>query len=566
MKVLMVEDSEDDAHLLCSELATAENDLVYKRVERAAEMRAALRETDWDVIISDHAMPSFNALEALDLLKESGKDIPFIIYSGNINEHTAVSAMRNGAHDCVYKGNFARLMPSIERELKNAAIRRARQQAENHIYRLAYYDEITGLPKRNLFCEKVTEKLSKMVDSKASGAMYFINMDRLMRINNTYGYTMGDALIKQLAHRLWDCVEARCTLGRIGGNKFAFFKSSVADSGDIQRFADRIMATVATPFVIDGLEFYVTLSMGICVYSDDGKEVSTLLANAESAMLLAKTLWRNNYKYYVQAMSKAVAKRTLLEAALQRVVEREELLLHYQPVIDLKTGNITGMEALVRWHHPKFGLIPPDEFIPLADETGLIIEIGEWVLQQACKQAKAWQNAGFGSMSMAVNVSAVQLGQPQLLSCVADVLRRTGLDPACLELEITESVLMRDAETSINTLRALKEMGIKIAMDDFGTGYSSLSYLKRFPIDILKIDRSFIREVVIDPDNSAIVTAIVALAKSLHLSVVAEGVETKEQLDFLRGENCERAQGYLFSKPLASEALLPLLMSNRVAA
>lgn len=566
MKVLMVEDSEDDAHLLCSELASAGNDLTYQRVDCDSEMRAALRESDWDLVISDHAMPSFSSMEALSLLKESGKDIPFIIYSGNINEHTAVSAMRLGAHDYVYKGNFARLIPSIERELKNAAIRRAKQQAENHIYRLAYYDEMTGLPKRNLFCEKVTEMLSELASSGASGAMFFIDMDRMLRINNTYGYAMGDALIRLLAQRLSECGKEDCMLARIGGTKFAFFKGNVADSSETQAFADCLMDSVATPFVIDSLEFYVTLSVGVCVYPDDGKDVSALLGNAESAMSLAKALWRNNCKYYVQAMGKAAARRMVLETALRRAVERDELLLHFQPVIDLKTGNITGAEALVRWKHPEFGLIPPDEFIPLADETGIIIDIGEWVLHQACKQAKSWHDAGLSHMSIAVNVSAVQLGQPQLLSSVASALSRTGLDPAYLELEITESVLMQDAETSINMLRALKEMGIKIAVDDFGTGYSSLSYLKRFPIDVLKIDRSFIREVVINPDDSSIVTAIAALAKSLHLSVVAEGVETNEQLDFLRSENCERAQGYLFSRPVTPEALLSLLLPNRVAA
>ncbi len=563
MKVLMVEDSEDDADLLCSELAGAGNDLTYERVDCVSEMRTALRESDWDIVISDHAMPSFNALEALDLLKESGKDIPFIIYSGDISEHVAVSAMRRGAHDYVYKGNFSRLVPSIERELKNAAIRRDKKQAESHIYQLAYYDEMSGLPKRNLFCESVQDALSKRAGQAA--AMYVVDLDRLMRINNTYGYAMGDALIRQVAQRLKDCVGETGVLARIGGDNFAVFKGDVADSREIQTFADSVMESFAAPFAIDNLEFYVTLSMGICVYPDDGKDVSTLLINAESAKFLAKKLWRNNYKYYVKEMSEAASRRLVLETSLRRAVERGELLLQYQPVVDLKTGNVTGAEALVRWNHPEFGLLAPDKFIPLADETGLIIEIGEWVLREACMQTRSWHDAGFHPLSISVNVSAVQLGQPQLLNHVADVLSKTGLDPACLELEITESVLMQDAEASINMLRALKEMGIKISVDDFGTGYSSLSYLKRFPIDVLKIDKSFTRDVVMDPDSSAIVTAIIALARSLNLSVVAEGVETTEQLDFMRAEKCDRAQGYLFGRPLNPEALLPLMMSKRTA-
>ncbi len=564
MKVLIVEDSEDDADLLCSELAGAGKDLTCKRVDCVSQMQAALQESDWDIVISDHAMPSFSALEALDLLKESGKDIPFIIYSGDISEHVAVSAMRRGAHDYVYKGNFPRLVPSIERELKNAAIRRDKKQAESHIYRLAYYDELTGLPKRNLFCESVQDALSQRAGQAA--AMFVVDLDRLMRINNTYGYAMGDALIRQVAQRLKDCVGETAVLARIGGDNFAVFKGGVADSREIQTFADSIMESFAAPFAIDSLEFYVTSSMGICVYPDDGKDVSTLLVNAESAQFLAKKLWRNNYKYYVKEMSEAASRRLVLETSLRRAVERGELLLQYQPVVDLKTGNITGAEALVRWNHPQFGVLAPDKFIPLADETGLIIEIGEWVLREACTQTKSWHDAGFHPLSISVNVSAVQLGQPQLLNQVAGVLSQTGLDRACLELEITESVLMQDAEASINMLRALKEMGIKISVDDFGTGYSSLSYLKRFPIDILKIDRSFTRDVVTDPDSSAIVTAIIALARSLKLSVVAEGVETAEQLDFMREEKCDRAQGYLFGRPLSPEALLPLMMPKRTAA
>lgn len=563
MKVLIVEDSADDADLLCSELAGAGKDLTCKRVDCLSEMQAALRESDWDIVISDHAMPSFSALEALDLLKESGKDIPFIIYSGDISEHVAVSAMRRGAHDYVYKGNFSRLVPSIERELKNVAIRRDKKQAESHIYQLAYYDELTGLPKRNLFCESVQDALSQRAGQAA--AMFVVDLDRLMRINNTYGYAMGDALIRQVAQRLKDCVGETGVLARIGGDNFAVFKGGVADSREIQTFADSVMESFAAPFAIDNLEFYVTSSMGICVYPDDGKDVSTLLVNAESAMFLAKKLWRNNYKYYVKEMGEAASRRLVLETSLRRAVERGELLLQYQPIVDLKTGNVTGAEALVRWNHPQFGLLAPDKFIPLADETGLIIEIGEWVLRRACMQTRSWHDAGFHPLSISVNVSAVQLGQPQLLNHVAGVLSETGLDPACLELEITESVLMQDAQASINMLRALKEMGIKISVDDFGTGYSSLSYLKRFPIDILKIDRSFTRDVVTDPDSSAIVTAITALARSLKLSVVAEGVETTEQLNFMREEKCDRAQGYLFGRPLSPEALPPLMTPKRTA-
>jgi diguanylate cyclase (GGDEF)-like protein len=558
MKVLMVEDSEDDACLLCAELTNAGNELIYQRVDSDRDMKIALEESDWDIIIADHSMPSFSSIDALDVLKESGKDIPFIIYSNVISEQMVVSAMSHGAHDYIFKGNFSRLLPSILRELKNAGIRRAKQQADSHIYQLAYFDELTGLPKRNLFCEKSSLMLPGLVDSgnfDGLAAMYSIYMNHLMRINSTYGYAIGDTLIQQLAYRLSECVDDNCILARIGGNNFAFFKRNMNDDHEIKKFTDKIMAVITSPFIIDTLEFYVTLSIGVSACPEGGNDASTLLNNAESARSLAKKSYENNCKYYVKAMGEASSKRLALETSLRKAVERGELLLQYQPVIDLETKDFIAAEALVRWNHPEFGLLAPDKFIPLADETGLIIKIGEWVLQQACMQAKIWHDSSSNPISVLVNVSAVQLGQPQLKEHVANVLSKTGLHPALLELEITESVLMQDAEASINTLHELKEMGIKIAVDDFGTGYSSLAYLKRFPIDVLKIDRTFIRDLSINSDSLAIVTAITALAKSLNLTIVAEGVETIEQLEYLCTKKCDRAQGFLISKPLNTDAL-----------
>lgn len=561
MRVLVVEDSEDDAHLLYSELSDVKGSLICRRVECAEQMRQALEEDEWDLVIADHLLPSFSSLDALEMLRQSGKDIPFIIYSGHISEEVAVSAMHSGADDCIYKGNFARLLPSIERELRNAAVRRAMRQAEDNVYRLAYYDELTELPKRNWFCEKVTGILQDPAIRNGAAAMYFIGVDRLRRVNDTYGYAMGDAVIRQIASRLRDTLANRGILARIAGDRFAIFRNDIADSQDIRLFADQVMASFTQPFLIDSLEFYVTLSMGISVYPDDGRDVAELLVSAESAMFLAKKLWRNNYKYYVKELGEISSRRLALETSLRRAVEKGELCLQYQPMVDLASGTISGAEALVRWNHPEFGMLGPEQFIPLADETGLIIEIGEWVLNQACRQAKRWHELGLKDLTISVNVSAVQLGQPQLLNQVAGALEQTGLDPARLELEITESVLMQDAESSIDTLRALKNMGIRISVDDFGTGYSSLSYLKRFPIDVLKIDRSFTRDIVADPDNSAIVAAIVALARSLKLSVLAEGVELPEQLEILRRENCDRVQGYFFGRPLDPDGFFSLAMS-----
>ena len=550
MKVLIVEDSEDDADLLCSELSGICDHFECKRVDCDVDMRAALQESDWDVVISDHAMPCFSSLEALNVLKESGKDIPFIIYAGDISEQVVLSALHNGVHDFVRKGNVARLIPSIKRELENAATRRARRSAENHVRRLEYYDGLTGLANRDLFFEEAGRALSGRATAGGLAAVFFINLDRFMRINHVVGFIKAGELLRQVANQLSGCVGEKGILARLGGDRFALFRNDITDYASTQSIADAIMQSFTAPFAADGVEFYITASMGISVYPDDGTDVLTLLVNAEGAASLAKKLGGNNYKYYVKEMGETAHERLALEAALRKAVERDELILHYQPMVDLATGNITGSEALVRWNHPEYGVLSPDRFIPLANEIGMIVEIGKWVLQQACRQTRIWHDKGFFPLSISVNVTAAQFSHPKLPDQVADILAETGLDPQYLELEITESVLMQDSETTIGMLRALKKMGIKISLDDFGTGYSSLSYLSRFPIDILKIDKSFIRGINRNSDDYAIVRAITALARSLNLSVVAEGIESTEQLESLRREKCDRVQGYLFSKPL----------------
>lgn len=565
MKVLIVEDSEDDAVLLSSELAGICDHLECKRVDCDGDMRAALEESDWDVVISDHAMPCFSSLEALNVLKESGKDIPFIIYSGNISEQTAVTSLHNGVHDFVRKGNVARLIPSIKRELENAATRRARRSAENHVRRLEYYDGLTGLANRDLFFEEAGRALSAQAAAGGLAVVFFINLDRFMRINHVVGFIKASELLRQISNRLSDCVGEKGILARLGGDRFALFRNDITDYASTQSIADAIMQSFTAPFTADGVEFYITASMGISVYPDDGTDVSTLLVDAEGAASLAKKLGGNNYKYYVKEMGETASERLALEAALRKAVVREELVLHYQPIVDLATENITGSEALVRWNHPEYGMLSPDKFIPLANEIGMIVEIGEWVLRQACQHARLCHDKGFFPLSISVNVSAAQFGHPKLLDQVVDALARSGLDPQYLELEITESVLMQDSETTIGVLRALKKMGIKISLDDFGTGYSSLSYLSRFPIDVLKIDKSFICGINRNSDDHAIVRAITALARSLNLSIVAEGIESAEQLESLRREKCDRVQGYLFSKPLPPDEFMRFISAARHA-
>ena len=554
MRVLIVEDSEDEALLLTHELKRAAADVCWKRVDTPEALRAALSEDDWDLVISDHAMPRFSSEEAFELVRCCGRDIPFIIYSGNINETAALTAMAKGVHDFVEKGNLRRLLPVVQRELKMVAHSRARLRAENRLHRVVNYDQLTGLPNRQLFYQQADRLLSECGASDGA-TLLFIDVDRFMRINNTFGYAVGDLLVRQVGARLQTAVSQRGIVTRMGRDDFALLDCAAASEEAARALAERLMQAFTQPFKLDGREFFLTLSIGVCRFPHDGADVARLLVNAENAMFLAKRNGRNNYQVYVHELNSASAERLEMETALRHAVSRGELVLHYQPSVDVAAGRITAVEALVRWAHPTRGMIAPDKFIPLADETGLIGEIGHWVLFEACAQTRRWHDAGMSGLKVSVNVSAVQFRQCDLVQIVADALAQTGLPPWCLDLEITETVLMQDADATIATLLALKAMGVCISVDDFGTGYSSLAYLKRFPIDTLKIDKSFMRDVVRDGHNAAIVRTVIALAKNLDLESIAEGVETEEQVSFLRAEGCDRLQGYFFSKPLPPDNL-----------
>jgi len=564
LRLLMVEDSEDDARLLYSELLQTAKDIVYARVDTSEAMRTALNDADWDIVISDHSLPRFSSLEALRVLKECGKDIPFIIYSGEVSEHVAVAAMYSGAQDSIHKGNIARLLPAIERELHGAAMRRAKEQADGEVHKLAFYDGLTGLPNRNLYCNHVGRKLAQ--PGAHTAVVFVLDIDRFLRINNCFGHKVGDALLRQVAQRLQDSVPDEGMVARLGSDEFAVFLGTVSDDERAGDAAEQIRQAFAKPFAEGMLEFYLSVSIGIAACTRDGEEVAELLINAETAMFKAKSLGGNAHQFYTREMSAVAGKQLVLEGALRHAVERGELVLEYQPSLNVLTGAVNGVEALVRWRHPEAGMLQPDAFIPLANESGLITEIGKWVLHEACRQAKAWHDAGHVGLGIAVNVSAVQFWQPGLVQAVADALAASAIDPQCLELEITESVLMRDVDATIATLNALKQMRVKISVDDFGTGYSSLSYLKRFPIDILKIDKSFSCDVMRDAETAAIVQAVGGLGRSLGLVTVAEGVETAEQLEFFHQERYDRVQGFLFSPPRPAAVIGAMLDARATGA
>ena len=366
-----------------------------------------------------------------------------------------------------------------------------------------------------------------------------------------------------MARRLSGCLRESDTVARQGGDEFIILIEGLDKPQHAAQVAAKILSVISTPVMLSGQEYQVTASIGISTFPNDGQDGPTLLKNADSAMYRAKDLGKNNYQFYSAQMNLHSLERLEMEARLRRAFERNEFLLHYQPKVDIRSGHINGVEALLRWHHPEKGLVPPGQFIPLAEETGLIVPIGRWVLRTACAQVRAWQKLGLPPVAVAVNLSARQFSDDNLLHDIETALSLSGLDPRLLEVEITESMVMRDPEETIKVLSALTAMGLRVAIDDFGTGYSSLSTLKRFPIDNLKIDRSFIKDIPVDGDDVAITRAIIALAHSLRLSVVAEGVETAEQLDFLRQNGCDDIQGFYFSKPLPENEIIEYLRNNR---
>ncbi len=448
------------------------------------------------------------------------------------------------------------------RQLASALGRR--RQAEDRIRQLAFFDEITGLPNRAFFKERLTQamELARRHDRKL--ALLFLDLDNFKRINDTLGHSSGDILLNEVAKRLIMNLRASDAIAqgapvadpenvaRLGGDEFTVLLAEIRSATDAGTVASRLLSALGTPVQLGGHEVTVTGSIGLAVFPDDGQDAETLLKNADMAMYFAKREGRNGYQFFTQAMNAAALKRLTTENLLRRALERGELSLHYQPQMDVGQGTISGMEALLRWNSAELGPVPPLDFIPLAEETGLIIPIGEWVLRTACAQTKAWRDAGKALPRVAVNVSVRQFAQDGFPALVEQILGETGLPPEVLELEITESVLMKNGEGALTTLQELKKLGVQLAIDDFGTGYSSLSYLKQFPIDRLKIDRTFVCAVNTDPQDRAIATAVIAMADSMNLSVTAEGVETASQLEFLRDRQCDEVQGYYLSRPLPS--------------
>jgi diguanylate cyclase (GGDEF)-like protein/PAS domain S-box-containing protein len=434
-----------------------------------------------------------------------------------------------------------------------------RKAADDRIHFMAHYDALTGLPNRVLLHDRIFQAITVAPRFDRKVAILFLDLDRFKTINDTLGHSIGDLLLQSVAERLKSCIRSSDTIARLGGDEFIVVLPDLLEGAYAASVAQKILDIISTPFLIRDVELNTSASIGISLYPDDGRSNEDLIVNADVAMYRSKESGRNNYHFFIPEMNDSAYERLTMENSLRRALERREFVLHYQPQVNSETGRIIGAEALVRWQHPEMGLVPPGMFIPIAEESGLIVAIGEWVLREACRQNKAWQDEGLSPFPVAVNLSTAQFRQKNLTTLLVDVLKETGLDPRWLELEITESGIMQGGEAVVKTLHSLKQMGLKLSIDDFGTGYSSLSYLKRFPLDKLKIDQSFVRDITTSQDDAAIVIAIIGMARSLKLRVIAEGVETRGHLDFLTSNGCAEIQGYYFGKPEPADGFGRLL-------
>ena len=436
------------------------------------------------------------------------------------------------------------------------------QTAKMELDHLAHHDVLTDLPNRILLLDRLTQAIELTHRQGKQLAVMFLDLDRFKYINDSLGHKIGDELLQSIAHRLVSCVRNSDTVSRQGGDEFVLLLPSIEHAEEAGVCAQKILTAFTLPHLIDRHNLHISVSIGVSIYPDDGMDAETLIKSADIAMYHAKESGRENFKFFKQEMNDRAVLRQSIEASLRLALEREEFVLHYQPKVNLRTGTIVGCEALIRWQHPEHGLLPPQQFVSIAEDCGLILPIGRWVLREACLQALAWRRAGLAPIVVAVNTSALELRSMDFLENIRATLTETGMEPCYLEIELTESVLMQDAESSNSALIALHNLGTKLSLDDFGTGYSSLSYLRRFPIDTLKIDQSFVNHITNNKDDATIVCSVVSLGKSLNKRVIAEGVETKEQYAFLLAQECDEGQGFFLGRPVVAAALATMLQSS----
>ncbi|HET6466559.1 MAG TPA: EAL domain-containing protein, partial [Nitrospiria bacterium] len=521
LRVLVVEDSENDTELLIRELRRGGYEPAYERVETPEAMNAALDRQVWDIVFGDYSMPHFNGVAALKLLREKEFDMPFIFVSGTIGEDTAVASMKAGANDYVIKGNLKRLLPAVDRELREAEVHKAHKQAEEMIQYMAYYDTLTALPNRNRLYDRLLNTIRTDAGAGKSFALLLMDLDQFKEINDTLGHHRGDLLLQQVGSRLQGALRPSDVVARLGGDEFAVMLP-LSGSGDAVLVAQKVMKALEPPFMIEGLPVAVEASIGIALYPEHGANPDSLVQRADVAMYAAKQTGSGYVVYHTQ-YDRHSPRRLALIGELRQAIERDQLFLHYQPKIDLKTRRVIGVEALVRWKHPEYGFVPPDQFIEPAEQTGLIKPLTLWIFNTAKRQQSAWERAGINFL-MSVNLSTRNLHDPRFPDQISEILEIAGGKPDRLELEITESAIMADPARALEAITRLRTTGIRFAIDDFGIGYSSLAYLKRLPVDAIKIDKSFVINMIENQNDAVIVRSTIDLAHNLGLKVIAEGI------------------------------------------
>jgi diguanylate cyclase (GGDEF)-like protein len=570
INILLIDDDEDD-YVMARDLLSDARGLKHT-LQWISSYDGALGkicENKHDIYLLDYRLGEHTGLDLLQKATCQGSRAPFILLTGEGDHETDIKAMKAGAADYLVKGEIS--APLLERSIRYAI---ERNRTKERIYHMAFYDSLTNLPNRVLFQDRLRLALASADRQQHMLAVLFLDLDNFKRINDTFGHFMGDKLLQAVAERL-SSIMRKCDsvtrnvpdlFARLGGDEFTVLLNVINELEDAAKVAHRITDIISKPFQLDDHEIFITSSIGIAVYPADGEDIESLLKNADAAMYHAKDHGKNHFQYYKQYMNASAFERLTLENDLRKALELDEFLLHYQPQIHADSNEITGLEALIRWQQPDGGIIPPSEFIPLAEETGLIIPISEWVLKTACRQISSWKAEGCKAVPVSVNMSSEQFQQKDFIAAMSGIMTKHMVTPQDLMLEITENTIMQSTETASAVLHALTEMGIRLIIDDFGTGYSSLSYLKTFPIHAIKIDRSFVREIGSDPDDAAIATAIISMGHSLRLKVIAEGVESEDQLAFLHKQKCDEIQGFLFSPPIPPEEITKLLKAeNREA-
>lgn len=679
LKVLLVEDNEDDAELLYLELRRGGLKVDMTRVETAEDFTARLEGEAWDLVLSDYNLPNFNAPAALEIINHHETDLPFIILSGAVAAKDVVTLLKAGAHDFLEKNDLARLVPAIERELREVKMRSERKRAEStlkklfravqqspvsvmitdnkgrveyvnptyervtgytrnevlgnlpdvmagdfvsldqnaqvwdavnngrewrgefcnnrkngevfweyvtvapirdeagaltnlliskedityrkeaeeQLYKQANFDDLTGLANRDL----TLDRLGQALERSDMAALIVVDIDNFKKVNDSLGHAIGDQVLRMAVDRIKGCLEQGQTIGRVSGDEFAIVIPEMGAVSEAESLISRILDAFSTSLVIADHEIFTTISAGIAIYPEDGENQSLLFRNSEAALSKAKEEGRNGFNFFTSHMNDRAEERLQMESGLRKALENEELCLFFQPIVEAQTAAVIGAEALLRWAHPNKGMIFPDEFIPLAEETGLIVPMGRWVIDEACRCLRDFHGLGFENFYVTVNVSPQQVWSGTLVADVERALKANKIDPKYLVVEMTESVCLHDTDDTLACLNGLDALGVKLAVDDFGTGYSSLSYLKRYPFQTLKIDRTFVRDIPEDKDDMALANAMIAMAHSLSMRVVAEGVETQDQLEFLRNGTCDLLQGYYFSRPISKTEFITFKMS-----